>query len=193
MRAPSATPPARPAAAAVPTSAGTFACFATVPTEPPTFSAAEPTVPPTFSAAEPTDSPTPFSRPVAPFCERRGAERRERALGERLLPERELPERELAGRELPERELAERELPERGLPERGLPEREPLDRGLAVRELPDRRLPELALRERDDVRALPVLDELEPVPELRRGEDVPRAGSLPLREDPACLVLRDFV
>ena len=50
MRDRSARPPARPAAAAVPTIAGTFAFCAAVPTEPPTFSAVEPTKSPLRSA-----------------------------------------------------------------------------------------------------------------------------------------------
>ena len=47
-----------PAAAAVPTSAGTFALRVAVPTVSPTFSAADPTVP-----------PTPLSALVTPFCD----------------------------------------------------------------------------------------------------------------------------
>jgi hypothetical protein len=65
----SARPPTIPAAAAVPTSAGTAALREAVPTVPPTFSAAEPTVPPTLPAAEPTLSPTPLSAPVTPLLD----------------------------------------------------------------------------------------------------------------------------
>jgi hypothetical protein len=75
----SASPPARPAAAAVPIIAGTLAFCAAVPTEPPTF----PTV-------DPTELPTPVSVPATPFCDRfdpelRGLELRDPA-GEEARP-----------------------------------------------------------------------------------------------------------
>jgi hypothetical protein len=58
MRDRSASPPAMPAAAAVPTIAGTFA-----------FWAADPTESPTLPAADPTELPTPLSAPVTPLLE----------------------------------------------------------------------------------------------------------------------------
>jgi hypothetical protein len=76
MRDRSARPPAaRPAAAAVPTIAGTFAFCAAVPTELPTF-----------SAVEPTELPTPLSALVMPLADGFDAALRDLALrdGERL-------------------------------------------------------------------------------------------------------------
>jgi len=69
MRAPSAIPPARPAAAAVPTIAGPLALWAAVPTESPTFPTVDPTV-----------LPTPLSVPATPLVVALDFELRDRAL-----------------------------------------------------------------------------------------------------------------
>jgi hypothetical protein len=58
MRDPSASPPARPAAAAVPTIAGTLAFCAAVPTESPTF-----------ETVEPTEVPAPAMVPATPLLD----------------------------------------------------------------------------------------------------------------------------
>jgi hypothetical protein len=78
IRAPSAAPPAIPATAAVPSSAGIFAFCAAVPTESPAL-----------PAADPTASPTLLSTPLTPLADCRDGRRCE--LLDRL-------ERELLGR-----------------------------------------------------------------------------------------------
>ena len=63
MREPSATPPASPAAATVPISAGVFAFLATLPTDSPAL-----------PAAEPMEPPTPLSVCVTPLVDCREAD-----------------------------------------------------------------------------------------------------------------------
>jgi hypothetical protein len=58
MRDPRASPPARPAAAAVPAIAGTLAFWAAVPTESPTF-----------ETVDPTELPTPVRVPATPLLD----------------------------------------------------------------------------------------------------------------------------
>ena len=80
MRAPSAMPPASPAAA-VPTIAGVFAFCATVPTELPAF-----------PTAEPIESPTPVRVPVTPLADCREVDEPDLAPRDLLWLDRVVPE-----------------------------------------------------------------------------------------------------
>jgi hypothetical protein len=109
MREPSAIPPAIPAAAAVPTKAGIFAFWATVPTESPAL-----------PTADPMESPTPLSVCVTPLVDCREADEPDLVPRDLLWRDRFEPEERLApverlalddGRALRVGALREEELP----------------------------------------------------------------------------------